>query len=92
METVDDHHSALVRVESGLQSGAGRYALAVAGVGLGEVHALTGDAVERGSMGNAVDETHALVLHLVAHQDEDIGLAVHVSSFIVDNGAALIKS
>ena len=69
VEAVDDHHAAFVWVESSLESSTGGYALAVASIGVGEVHAFFGDAIQRGRMGDVIDETHALVLHLIAHQD-----------------------
>ena len=36
-----------------------------------------GDAVEGWGVGDVVDKAHALVLHLVAHQDQDVGVCGH---------------
>lgn len=77
MEAVDDHHATLVRVEAGLETGAGRYALTVAGIGLGEMNTRCCETVERRSMGDSVDKTHAAGLHLVAEQDENMGALGH---------------
>ena len=77
MEAVDDHHATFVRVEAGLETGAGRYALTVAGIGLGEMNTRCCETVERRSVGGSVDKPHAACLHLVAEQDENMGAFGH---------------